>query len=457
LELVPTLSTEKLAELVEEEKVEDGHTDPLDNENIQTPQKILSQTDYLESICQDIELMQFFVNHFVYKLWKSVFIEQDKEEKETTANTVRAQGVTGKKFHDTVVKKFLSEYDGMKSLEVPEGYAFREPPRIMQKYAAYRIKKDPYFCNLSGTGAGKTLSAILASRVIDSKMTLVVCPNDVVEQWATKEEVSITAIFHDSKVITGKPAFDAKYHENKHQYLVLNYDKFSQDDSQDLILKLVKEKIDFVVLDEIQFIKRRHEEKNKESQRRHNLGVLLTEARKKNSQLKVIGMSATPVTNNLEEGKSLLQYITGKMYEDLATRGTVQNAMSLHQKLSTISIREIPKYKSDVQVHDDVEVYADKPQNIRAGELKNSPLLIEQYLTEARIPEIIKKINGQTIIYTEYVTGIIQQLTKAVEDKGFKHAEYTGMCKSGLERFKHGEVQVLIASRPISVGVEQKP
>jgi superfamily II DNA or RNA helicase len=244
---------------------EEGHTDPSDNGNIQTPQQILSQSEYLESICQDIELMQFFVNHFVYKLWKNVFSEQDKEEeKETTANIVRSQGVTGKNFRDTVAEKFLSEYDGMKSLEVPEGYAFTKPPRIMQKYAAYRIKRDPYFCNLSGTGAGKTLSAILTSRVIDSKMTLVICPNDVVEQWATEDKVSITAIFPDSKVITGKPAFDAKYDENKHQYLVLNYDKFSQkDDSQDLILKLVKEKIDFVVLDEIQFIKRRHEEKNK--------------------------------------------------------------------------------------------------------------------------------------------------------------------------------------------------
>lgn len=128
--------------------------------------------------------------------------------------------------------------------------------------------------------------------------------------------------------------------------------------------------------------------------------------------------------------------------------------MSLHQKLSTISIREIPKYKSYVQVHDDVEVYADKPQNVHIRELKKNPLLIEQYLTEARIPVIIKKINGQTIIYTEFVTGIIQQLRKAVEDAGLTHAEYTGTDHSGLETFKRGEVQVLIASRPVSVGVE---
>jgi SNF2 family DNA or RNA helicase len=142
------------------------------------------------------------------------------------------------------------------------------------------------------------------------------------------------------------------------------------------------------------------------------------------------------------------------MYEDLATRGTVQNAMSLHQKLSTISIREIPKYKSTVLPSDDVEVYADKPQYIHSWELKRNPLLIEQYLTEARIPEIIKKIEGQTIIYTEYVTGILQQLRNALGDAGFTHAEYTGTDHSGLERFKEGEVKVLVASKPVSVGVE---
>ena len=52
-------------------------------------------------------------------------------------------------------------------------------------------------------------------------------------------------------------------------------------------------------------------------------------------------MSATPVTNNLEEGKSLLQYITGKMYEDLATRGTVQNAkVSASKVISNFNQRD---------------------------------------------------------------------------------------------------------------------
>ncbi|MGC1927827.1 MAG: helicase-related protein [Candidatus Nitrosopolaris sp.] len=114
----------------------------------------------------------------------------------------------------------------------------------------------------------------------------------------------------------------------------------------------------------------------------------------------------------------------------------------------------MPKYKSDIQVYDDTEVYADRPQNISVRELKMNPLLIEQYLTEARIPKIIKKIKNQTIIYTEYVTGIVSQLTKAVEKAGFSSAEYSGTDHSGLERFKEKQVQVLIASRPVSVGVD---
>src|SRR5204862_1699565 len=89
---------------------------------------------------------------------------------------------------------------GIQNIDIPKGYAFPYHPTLMQLYVAYKVKTNQYFGNLSGTGAGKTLSAVLASRVIDSKMTLIVCPNDVVGQW----EKSILEIFLDSKIITGK-------------------------------------------------------------------------------------------------------------------------------------------------------------------------------------------------------------------------------------------------------------
>jgi hypothetical protein len=46
----------------------------------------------------------------------------------------------------------------------------------------------------------------------------------------------------------------------------------------------------------------------------------MTAVRKKNSQVKVLGLSATPVINNLMEGKP-----------------TIPNAVTLYEKLSTIS------------------------------------------------------------------------------------------------------------------------
>ncbi len=84
----------------------------------------------------------------------------------------------------------------------------------MQTYVAYKVKTLPYFGNFSATGAGKTLSAILASRIIDSKMTVIVCPNDVVEQWRR----NILEVFPDSRVGIGKESFFTTYSEKDYQY-----------------------------------------------------------------------------------------------------------------------------------------------------------------------------------------------------------------------------------------------
>ena len=81
-------------------------------------------------------------------------------------------------------------------------------------------------------------------------------------------------------------------------------------------------------------------------------------------------------------------------------------------------------------------------------------MVIEKFLTDARIPEIIKLIDGQTIIYTEYVEDIIKKISKAIEDAGYSFGLYTGFDRSGLTKFLNKKVQVLIASRPLSVGVD---
>lgn len=164
--------------------------------------------------------MLFYIDYSIDELWKSAF-----KDKEKAILAVKQEGKNNNKYHDTVVDTFLSDYEGTQNIKIPKGYAFPYSPTLMQLYVAYKVNTNQYFGNFSGTGAGKTLSAVLASRVIDSKMTLT-----SVSKWRSRTmEKNILEIFPDSIVTTGKEAFYQKYDVNKHQYLVLNYDKFSQE------------------------------------------------------------------------------------------------------------------------------------------------------------------------------------------------------------------------------------
>lgn len=341
-----TVSSQELATTLD-------NNDPLDYGKVITPEQILRQTGVLESINVDEEAIQFYLDYSIDELWKCAF----KSEQETVRK-VKLEGMTGNKYHDTVVGTFLSDYEGSRSIKLPDTYSFPSMPTLMQLFVAYKIKTLPYFGNFSATGAGKTLSAILASRVISSKLAIIVCPNDVVEQWKR----SIIETFRDSKVVTGKDAFFVQYIKNEYQYAVLNYDKFSQEDSPNQILILAKQKTDLIILDEIHFTKIRDEEEI--SKRRKNLDGLLTAIRRNNPYVKVLGLSATPVVNNLREGKSLLELLTGKIYDDVAIRPTIPNAVTLYEKLSTISIRELPRYSVDIDTHV-IDVTAKRPSDFR--------------------------------------------------------------------------------------------
>ena len=443
---IKTATSEELAGLVQ-----NGET--LDSDEIIPVEHILSTAEVLDSISVDEEAIQFYLSYCINQLWKNAFKEEQK-----TVSELEKQGKTGNKYRDLVIGTFLNDYNASKSLKLPKNYIFNDDegktvePFLMQKYVAHKIKQSPYFGNFSGTGSGKTLSAFLASRIIDSKVTLIICPNDVVHHWKKNAD----EIFSDSHVTIHRDVFSAKRDESRHQYWVLNYDKLNQESSIDDIELLSRQKIDFIILDEIHFSKITQDETK--SKRRQVLEFLLTLARKKNPEIKVLGLSATPVVNNIREGKSLLELMSGKIYDDISTKPTVPNAVTLYEKLSINSIRQIPNYKPPIV--DEVEVEAERPTGESIVELNSRPLAIEQYLTDARIHEIIKRIDGQTIIYTEYVgtanpakDTIIKKIADSVKEK-FSYGFYTGDDRTGLDLFLKKKIQVLIASRPISTGVD---
>ena len=443
---IKTATSEELSDLIKDEQT-------LDSDEIIPVEQILSTAESLDSISVDEEAIQFYLNYCINQLWKDAFLDPIK-----TVSDLEKAGKTGNKYRDLVYGTFLNDYNKSNNLKIPKNYVFNDgenpiEPFLMQKYVAHKIKSLPYFGNFSGTGSGKTLSAILASRVIDSKVTLIISPNDVVSNWKKNAD----EIFSDSQIITHKDVFSAKRDESKFQYWVINYDKLNRDSSRDNVENLCKQKIDFIVLDEIHFSKVTHDDTK--SKRRQVLEFLLTLARKKNPDVKILGLSATPIVNNLREGKSLLELMSGTIYHDISTKPTVPNAVTLYEKLTMNSIRQIPNYK--LPIKEEVDVEAERPVGHSLAELNSRPLAIEQILTEARIPEIIKRIDGQTIIYSEYVGSaipkkptILQSIENAVKEKGFTYGFYTGEERSGLDLFLAKKVQVLIASRPISTGVD---
>ena len=443
-----TATSEELASLVENDNT-------LDSDIITPIEQILSSTEMLDSISTDKEAIQFYVTYAINQLWKDAFLDPEK-----TISTLENETKTDNKYRNLVVKTFLKDYRGTVNLKIPKNYRFNDnskiiDPFLMQKFVAYTVKKLPHFGNFSGTGAGKTLSAILASRVIDSKVTLIICPNDVVSHWKKNAD----EIFSDSVITTGKDVFSAKSDESRHQYWIINYDKLNQDSSRVNAELLAKQKIDFVVLDEIHFSKVTGTDESK-SKRRLVLEFLLTLARKKNPEIKVLGLSATPVVNNLQEGRSLLELMSGKMYDDVSTRPTVPNAVTLYEKFTINSIRYKPNYDISV-IKNEVDVDSERPTGTSLKELNSRPLAIEQYLTDARIPEMIERIDGPTIIYTEYVGSsiknkptILETIENALKEKGYSYGFYTGEDHTGLPRFLNKEFQVLVASRPISTGID---
>jgi hypothetical protein len=406
----------------------------------------------------DEDAVEFLLASAGAKIWKHAY--RDEETAVAQANAFSGDG-----YAQQVRSKFLDEYRQAKDLAIPPGYAFRidgKPalPNLMQRHFAVRVRERKRVGNWSGTGAGKTLAAILATRVVGSKLTVVCCPNSVVEGWWR----TILDIFPDSIVATKTFAPDwatpsphpsppsGRESAECHRYLVLNYEAFQQPDSAERVRALVeRQPIDFLIVDEIHFAKQRSEDI---SQRRQLVAALTSLAAERNPDLHVLGMSATPVINNLQEGKSMVELVTGLAHDDLDIRPTVPNCMALHQRLVTLGIRWMPEYNLGYEQREIEVDCAPFLDEIRALGHHGTPLALEQILTRARLPIIRAHIEPKTLIYTHYVQGIDRLLREALVEDGWKVGFYTGEDKSGLVGFLEGDVDVLIGSSAIGTGVD---
>jgi superfamily II DNA or RNA helicase len=533
-------SQDNLDDQIDETVEPSEEDDDLDLPVVQT-REVLASLDLSVVSSADEEAVEFLIASAKAKIWKHVFRDE-------SAAVAQAQSYTGDSYAEKVKSEFLDEYHRAKNLPIPTGYNFRingkiAEPNLMQRLAAVQVRDKKRVGNWSGTGAGKTLSAVLASRVINAHLTVICCPNSVVEGW----EKAILDIFPDSVVakktftldwkpnppapfpareggerlllpsprrrgvggevnspakegeellpspcrreaggevnfpakegekllpspcrrgVGGEVNFPAKEEEELlpspcrrgaggevNHYLILNYEMFQQPNSANWVRTFINnQQIDFIVIDEIHYTKQRQVEDI--SKRKQLISALITAAAERNPDLHIIGMSATPVINNLQEGKSLVELITGVHHNELDIRPTLPNCMRLHQRLVTLGIRWMPEYNlsyQQLEIPVDCEEFL---EDIRALGRNGTPLELEKILTRARLPIIRRHIQPKTLIYTHYIQGIDKLLGDALSEDGWNVGFYTGEDKSGLEGFLNGTIDVLIGSSAIGTGVD---
>ncbi len=417
-----------------------------------SPTQTLDNLDHLENVLgiSDEETIEFLINKALGRLWGQVLRSTTPDQE---IESIKAHA--GATYSTQVRDRYLDQYSGATSLAIPAGYAFKKnneliKPNLMQRLVAYRLLTEHRIGNWSGTGAGKTLGAILGSRVIDAKLTIIIGLNNTILDEKSGWASEIKNAFPNSNILI-KEKRGVVYSEIQPNYLLLNYETFQLNDSRAIVDEILdKHKVDLIVLDEVHSAKSRNQIASK---RRMLINYLLLKASEANPELRVLGMSATPVVNSLDEAVSLIEMIKGREYNELDTAPKLSNALAIHEQLVINGIRYVPNYAIELK-----ETPIEIVDNSITAELqsigKGQVLHIEIALLKAKLKTIIDLCKSGTIIYSIFVDEIFDIIDNAVKASGLKVARFNGEDKTGIELFKQGKVDVLIGSSALGTGVD---
>lgn len=327
-------------------------------------------------------------------------------------------------------------------------------PHLMQRRVVQLLLDQKCIGNWSDMGTGKTLAGVLAAYSVKSKLTVICCPNSVKEEWQTH----ILGVFPKATILTD--IYKVKIDPDQTTFLILNYEQFQQPWSKRAVDQLVKTyQVDLLIFDEIHLTKQRDENISK---RRAVLLHFRTKAGKKNPNLYVIGQTGTPCINEtMKEPTSQLELITGKDYSDLPTkRLSVSSVFRIRQSMMNVGIRQ-SRLDNNHIFDPNVDQINCSLRTEDVFDVRDSLLKIDRILLEEKIPSILKNIDhkSKVIIYLHYVHKLVTFLQDEIEAAGYKVDTYTGIdnaeTRSQVKKnFIDGDTEVLIASSPISVGVD---
>jgi hypothetical protein len=245
----------------------------------------------------------------------------------------------------------------------------------------------------------------------------------------------------------GIPATPPQHGE--HHYTLLNYDRFQLPGRSNLIQRLAAAGVDFVIFDEVQLVKQRDRKASIRRKAAEGLTSLLSEHI--GEDLRVLGMSATPVINNLQEARKLLEIVQGRSFADLGTQATAGNALAVHRALMVYGFRYRPPYEAEAALEKPIAQGNELLEDLRQAE---GVLGVEQTLLPAKLEAARDFIRPGVIVYSHYVDGMLEPIRRYVERLGYRAGFYTGSDKTGLDDFLAGRVDVLIGSKPVGTGLD---
>ena len=422
---------------------------------------------------------KFIVVNTIKKWWQVV--SDDK----TFVDEIR--NYHGSKFYDYIKEEFFKEYDAVMGMKNPEGYSLPFDLYPYQKILAHKLETRSSYSLWLDMGGGKTYSCIFASRHNNLRNNVVIAPKSVLqESWVS----SLYESFPDSKVVTffgesvdefkveGKKDYnkwvdghvtvvrnikDFTDFDGDYNYLLINYDKFSQSYAKELVERISDNyRVDYVILDETQKVKYR-ESTGDVSERNKHVAYLLDKIRKSNPDVKVSALTGTPLINELSEVKSIVELATGEEVSGIKNnRINIGNVSEANKALVLNGFRYRPKINvKHVLLTPEIECSEELERTIRElARQKSYYGELESALAIAKInsPEVISEIKPGTIIYLlyPYKNNTATEIIQKVESLGFKVGAYLGCTPNKHEVFDdfvNGKTDVLVASSPISVGV----
>ncbi len=332
-------------------------------------------------------------------------------------------------------------------------YAFLKEYQVEDVIKYFR---HDYIANFNDVGLGKTIETGCYLHLAKPSKVLIITPNSLKLQWRKELIRFYNYTKKDITLISGKPVQRAEQWKilGKKEYIILvNYENLLTSDFNKF--KIDKIEFDCIIFDEISFIK--------------NPNTQFYKQCKKLQGKKVIGLSATPIENNLDELFTIFSVLNPHFmngYHKNTGAKQVATALSFFPGLIRRNKKEVLETLPQIEF-EIIPISLNEQERLEYNEIewniKNSltqkkitesfelleqmniqrrfcsePAIYRNKITSSKKQKFLELINqlseGYKIIAFSYYTDVIDSYSKALENEGISHTIVTGNIKSTLKR-----------------------